>query len=258
MRANEPDALRSVPARSSRAITGSAFADQVSRLAPAERERAIERELLDGNIPSFLRTLAPVRLAAPVSRDRKAEATIFVTRDYLAIGADGDYLRIPMNLHTARLVARRFQCILPTRKMVDAIYAQSACRFAPEPLAPGPQMTSTEYYRRHNAMIERQFQVRKFSAGALVSGHKKDVVLTNLLHTRPDRIAIYGWHRAVSAPIQPLSTVHTADYADYSHGIRLVAGVALVDGKPTPLQDLLGDARLAGILSDEGALRVRA
>jgi len=232
-------------------MTGSRFADFVSRLDRNERERTIQHQLLEGNLPAFLRKLAPVRLT-----HQHVEATIFVTRDYLAIGADDDYLRIPMNLYTARAVASRFNCVLPTRKIVDAIYAQSTCRFTPEPLTPGPQMTSTEYYRRHNAMIERQSQTRRFSTEALVSGHKKDVVLTNLLSTRPDRIAIYGWHRAVSAPIQPLSTVHSADYADYSHGIRLVASVALVEGKPRPLHDVFRDSSLAGLLSDEGALRV--
>ena len=85
-------------------------------------------------------------------------------------------------------------------------------------------MTSTEYYRTHNTMIEKQSQTRLASRlGALVSGHKKDVVLTNRLITHPGQIAIYGWHRAKATPIQPLSTVHGAGYADYSHGIRLVS-----------------------------------
>ena len=47
----------------------------------------------------------------------------------------------------------------------------------------------------------------------------------------PGKIAIYGWHRLNGAPIQPLSTVHGACYADYSHGIRLVSETVLVDGK---------------------------
>ena len=92
-------------------------------------------------------------------------ATIFVMPDYLAIGSDSDFLRIPMNLHTARAVADRFGFVLPTRKMVDAIYDQSTYHFTPQPLPAGPQMTSTEYYRTHNAMIEQQSQSRGFPLG---------------------------------------------------------------------------------------------
>ena len=176
--------------------------------------------------------------------------------EYLAIGSDDDFLRIPMNLHTAVAVANRFGFVLPTRKMVDAIYDQSACHFTPQPLPAGPQMTSTEYYRMHNAMIEKQSQARGFPLGALVSGHKKDVVLTNRLITHPGQIAIYGWHRAKGAPIQPLSTVHGAGYADYSHGIRLVAKMAMIDGKLRSVSDILQDSKLARVLSDEGPIRL--
>jgi hypothetical protein len=141
---------------------------------------------------------------------------------------------------------------------VDAIYDQSTCRFSPQPLAPGPQMTSTDYYRTHNAMIDAQSRERKFPSGALVAGHKKDVVLTNRLIQNPGRIAIYGWHRAPGMPIQPLSTVHGATYADYSHGIRLVARTALMEGGFRSVEEILQDAALARALSDEGSIRVKS
>jgi len=117
-------------------------------------------------------------------------------------------------------------------------------------------MTSTEYYRMHNTMIDKQSQSLGFPLGALVSGHKKDVVLTNRLVTHPGQIAIYGWHRAKGAPIQPLSTVHGAGYADYSHGIRLVAKMAMIDGNLRPVSEILHDSKLARVLSDEGPIRL--
>src|SRR5208337_1124419 len=120
-------------------------------------------------------------------------ATIFVTPDYLAIGSDTDFLRIPMNLPTAAAIADRFGFILPTRKMV-----------------------------------EEQAHALGVRLGELVSGDKKDVVMTNRLATKAGRIAIYGWHRGPGQPIQPLSTVHGANYADYSHGIRLISEMALI------------------------------
>ena len=79
-------------------------------------------------------------------------------------------------------------------------------------------------------------------------------MLTNLLASNPGRIAIYGWHRLNGSPIQPLSTVHGACYADYSHGIRLVSETALVDGKATSVYDMLQDPVLARVLSDEGPI----
>ena len=91
-------------------------------------------------------------------------------------------------------------------------------KLAPSPLPPGPQMMSNDYYRRHHQAIEAQRTGRP----GLIAGHKKDVVVTNRLVSRPDRVAIYGWHRRDGRPIQPLSLVHEASYADYSHGIRFV------------------------------------
>jgi hypothetical protein len=52
-----------------------------------------------------------------------------------------------------------------------------------------------------------------------------------------------------------LSTVHGAGYADYSHGIRLVGQIAIVEGKQHSVYDILEDSSLANVLSDEGSLR---
>jgi hypothetical protein len=105
-------------------------------------------------------------------------------------------------------------------------------------------------------MIDEQAQARGIPQGTLVAGHKKDVVLTNRLTRMPGRIAIYGWHRGKNDPIQPLSTVHGAGYADYSHGIRLVAGLALIEGRLRSVYNILEDSVLARVLSDEGAIRL--
>jgi hypothetical protein len=236
-------------------LTGTHFAESISMLEGPQRERAILRELLGGNLPSFLRQLVPVELTERTAGGRPLSATIFVMPDYLAIGSDADFLRIPMNLETAIAIAARFSFVLPTRKMVDAIYKQSAFHFVPEPLTAGPQMRSTDYYRTHNEMIEKQARIRGVPVGQLLSGHKKDVVVTNLLARSERRIAIYGWHRPNGSPIQPLSTVHGACYADYSHGIRLVSAMAIENGAFQSVRDLLQDSRLADALSDEGAIR---
>lgn len=245
--------VRRIPVRDTQALVGSAFVESVRRMDPRQRERAVLEEILHGNVPNFLRQLVPVTLTY-TQHGRMLSATVFVMPDYLAIGADNDFLRIPMNLETATTIAARFGFVLPTRRVVDAINAQAEHHLQPQPLPPGPQMTSTEYYRRHNELIEAQAQTLGVTRGTLVAGHKKDVVFSNLLARTPGRIAIYGWHRPGGAPIQPLSTVHGACYEDYSHGIRLVSDVAWQEGTFRPIREILQDPAAVAVLSDEGVM----
>lgn len=244
-----------IPPRACSAMTGSEFADFIASMDGASREQAILDELKRGNMPDFLRRLKPVALRHILESGRVATVTIFVMPDYLAIGSDDDFLRIPMALPTAVEIANRFGFILPTRRMVDAIFQQSVFQLAPEPMPPGPQMRSTAYYWEHNQKINQQSVACRHLLGALVSGHKKDVVLSDRLNRYGRRVAIYGWHHLSGVPIQPLSTVHGAEYADYSHGIRLVSDTILLDGNPCSIYTVLGDVRLAGVLSDEGVIR---
>lgn len=253
-----PQLTSSIPVPLEDGLTGTEFTHVVSNVGRHEREEVILDQLLKGNLPCFLRKLVPVKLQHETPRGKVLRATIFVMPEYLAVGPDNDFLRIPMNLHTAVAVADHFGFLLPTKKMVDAIYDQSAFHFTPQPLPAGPEMTSTEYYRTHNAMIEQQFRSRGFRLGTLVSGHKKDVVVSNRLISHPGQIAIYGWHRATGDPIQPLSTVHGAGYADYSHGIRLISRMAMVDGKLRPVSELLLDPAFAKVLSDEGTISLES
>jgi hypothetical protein len=248
------DLIRNIPARTGQDLTGSQFMKYVSKMNPQEREQAIRDEILKGNLPEFLRKLVPVELHCELPSGRSLIATIFVAPDYLAIGSDDDFLRIPMNLRTAVAIAEHFGFVLPTKKMVDAIYLQSRYHLVPQPLPAGPEMRSTAYYWTHNQMIKDQAHALGVRLGELVSGDKKDVVMTNRLAGNVGRIAIYGWHRGPGQPIQPLSTVHGANYADYSHGIRLISEVALIDGKLRSVYDILRDSSAAKVLSDEGPI----
>jgi hypothetical protein len=235
-------------------MTGTAFTQYAANMDEAQREQAILTEVGAGNLPDFLRNLKPIRLQHTFKDGARVTAIICVTPDYLAIGSNTDFLRIPMNFYTAVAVARRLGFVLPTRKMVDAVAEQAAYRLRPQPMPPGPHMRSMYYYRRHNSQVAAQQFALKCPLGALVAGHKKDVVLTNRLLSKPGRIAIYGWHQPTGEPIQPLSTVHGARYADYSHGIRLVSNVVFIDGMPWSMYEVLQHPRLGKILSQEGGL----
>lgn len=238
-----------------RFLTGSELARQVSHLNDDERESAILGQALAGHFPSFLRHLTPVRLATHARGGTPSTVTLCVAPDYLALGSDADYFFVPMRLKTAIAVASHYGAVLPTRRIVDAIYSQALVRLQPQPLPAGDTMRTTAYYWRHSELVRQQRLAFDQPLSVLTVGDKKDLVLTNRSWAYPERVAIYGWHLPDGKPIQPLSTVHGARYADYSHGVRLVSAVAYVDGQPASLIQLLQEPRFAELLSDEGVIR---
>ena len=194
------DMVLPLPDRPVNAVGGRAFIASTESMTKEEREQAIYHQVWIGNVPSFLLILTKV-------------SNRWVTVDYLAVGSDDDYVRVPMTADVAEHLAQQMGMQLPTPELVDAIYDAADVKLRPQPLSPTDQMTSSEYYLRHNDMIEKQLAGRT----GLVAGHKKDLVAT-------DRgVAIYGWHVAPGKPIQPVSRVHGDHYADYSHGVRLVS-----------------------------------
>lgn len=245
---------RALPARPAGAQPASELMRRFENLSGAERELAIADQVLSGNFPRFLRRLAPVRLQADLGQGQTTQLIFCALPDYLAIGSDEDFVLMPMRLQTALFIARQFGMLLPTPKMVDAIYRQAAVRLQPQPLPAGPQMRSTAYFLRHNGMVAAQRDNLGAALGELTAGDKKDLVLSARLWQAPQQIAIYGWHWDIDRPIQTLSTVHGARYVDYSHGARLVAPIAFVQGKARPLVDLLADGRMAPLLSNEGPM----
>jgi hypothetical protein len=244
-----------IPARSPAAPGGSEFVSRLATLNDDQRESAILGQLLAGNIPAFLRQLAPVSLGERGSDGPPARVVVCVLPDYLAIGSDTDFFLAPMRLRTALTVADRFRFWLPTRRIVDAVYAQAAVHLQPQPLPASDTMRSTAYYWHHNELVLSQRLDVPLPLGTLTAGDKKDLVLTNRLWDHLSSVAIYGWHQGNGRPIQPLSTFHGARYADYSHGVRLVSATVYVDGVPRPMPSLLQDSRVAEILSDEGRMR---
>jgi hypothetical protein len=220
-----------------------------------QREQAILDQFLKGNTPDFMRRLKQVFLSHRFEDGKSVTATLFAMPDYLAIGSDRDFLRIPINFYTAMEIAKRCGFFLPTRKIVDAIFSQAPFRLWPEPMLPGPRMRSTAYYWEHNQRIRKQRLALGFPLGGLMAGHKKDVVMTSRLVPEKGKIAIYGWHRPSGVPIQPLSTIHNAHYADYSHGVRLISNRIFLNGESKFVYEILEDPAMAKVLSDEGAIR---
>jgi hypothetical protein len=239
------------PVRATDAVSGTTFAEQIADLPDHERYAATRDALLSGNVPSFLRSLVPVTLVGGPSA-AATTITVFVTRDYLSVGGDDDFVPMPLDFVGAAEVANALGFGLPTRRIVDAIYNAADVQGTPAPLPAGPEMRSIPYILESRARIVAEIGASHI--GALWAGTKKDLVITPQLQAQPDREAIYGWHQQNGRPIQPLSLVHGVHYADYSHGIRLVADTVLVNGEPRSYFDVLADPALAACLSDEGPI----
>ncbi|MBP9707433.1 MAG: hypothetical protein KBD78_07280 [Oligoflexales bacterium] len=235
-------------------ISGSQFIRSTSYLSHPQREGRIQAELSAGNFPNFLRKLIPINVTERDKSGKLYRLTFWVSSDYFSIGDDKDYVRMPMNPHTAQALADQYGAILPTRKMVDLIYKNAAIKLNPKPKPPGPKMETNAYYLEHHMTIESQLR-GKVKFGLAIAGHKKDVVISNRLLSQPGRVAIYGWHQTNTKAIQPLSLVHGDRYADYSHGVRLVRNLVMLNGKVKNISDVLKNPQTAFLLSDEGVMQ---
>lgn len=238
-----------LPSRAKDAVTGAEFAVRVSQLDRDGREASVIAEMRKGNVPAWWRKFVEVKLG---------EATIAVAPDYLCIGSDEDYWLAPLTPGAAQVIADELGCVLPTRKMVDAIWRAAPLKLVPAPIAPSADMVKAPIFTQHNATVRGERMkaevLREFPWGTLVAGHKKDVVVSARLATSPGKVAIYGWHKSDGAPIQPLYLGHAATWADYSHGVRLVRREMTVAGKATTVAAVLADAAQSGLLSDEGVV----
>jgi hypothetical protein len=239
-----------LPARQVSGLDGAEFFHRGQEDEQARLEQTAVREILSGNMPSYLRNFVDIRASATFEDGGVHEIVYRVMPDYLAVGSDQDFFRLPLTPLTAQHLADMMGCVLPTKKMVDAIYSQATVRLEPHPLTESREALAT--FWEHHQIIERQRQGHEI--GTLLGGIKKDVVVTNRLTERPNRVAIYGWHQMNGKPIQPLTTVHVDWYVDYSHGVRLVDQWATVDGQPMRIKDVLRDPKLSQLLSDEGPI----
>ena len=243
-----------IPPRPKDAISGSQFMNKIMNMPFDEREAEIYNQISMGNIPEFLRTLTKI---SGIFKDADGidHVCIYeVMPDYLSIGSDEDFCRIPMGPLTAQKIADLFGAILPTRKLVDDIYEHCVIKLEPVPYKPiGDENTFVSKFILHNKAIQNQFIEADGTLGQLTGGIKKDVVLSNLVadSTRQNNVTIYGWHKLDGSPIQPLTNIHKNYYVDYSHGIRLLNEEMLLDGATTKIKYILSDPILYKILSDE-------
>lgn len=232
--------------RKNSAITGSDFYKRSSSYNWKSRDSLAVAEILNGNVPSFMRKFVPIQTSIE-DQGKMIKATYYVSPDYLSIGGNDDWARIPLTPMAAQAIADTLHCFLPTRKIVNDIYKHARVKL--EPVAMFAYRDSTPTMYQHHLMIEG---LRKQRSG-LIAGIKKDVVISGKISrdTRPNRVAIYGWHKPDTKAIQPLYTGHVNWYVDYSHGIRLVCRRIKVNGKWMDYTDVLKDPALRKLICDE-------
>ena len=242
------------PHRPSGVHTGISLITPLAGLSHPARDAALVKAALDGHVPDFLFHLLPVRMHAKDAAGHPHDIVFCTTPDYLSVGTARDFIRLSLGLPGAARLMSGLGMMLPTPRMVDAISASARIHLSPQPLPPGRRMTSVDYLLKHEKRVDAQLRDRGYRAGELIDGQKKDLVMSRRLVSHPGKVAIYGWHRRNGHPIQPLSTVHGAHYADYSHGIRGIAPTLLVDGVARALPNILADPDLCAMLGSGGPI----
>ena len=146
-----------IPPRSVNAVSGSDFMRSVENLPRGDREVAILREISGGNIPDFLRKLVRVNSWFDDAEGNQHSVVYEVMPDYLAIGSNEDFCRIPMQPHTAQKLADLFGASLPSRKLVDDVYKHAVVKVAPVSYYPvGNANELVTKFVEHNRAIEQQ------------------------------------------------------------------------------------------------------
>jgi len=228
-------------------ITGSAFFAWANTQPRAVWDSMAVQQIVAGNYPSHVFRWVTIHTQFQVDSVTTIRASYQVSSDYLSIGTDADWSRVPLTAMAAQQIADSFQCFLPTRKIVDDIYQAARVKLAPMPMFAFRDSPVTMY--QHHLIIEGLRNGKK----GLIAGIKKDVVIASLLtrSAKPNRIAIYGWHQLNGKPIQPLYAGHINWYVDYSHGVRLVKRTIQINGRPYDYVQVMQDPVLRKLICDE-------
>lgn len=245
---------RELPERDGFAMGGQDFMASIEGLRGSEREAAIFEEIIEGNIPKFLRENVKIPLEMTY-RGQRITGHLLASPSFLAIGSDDDFVTIPMSLDTARQLALTLGFTLPTRKIVQEI-AKLGHPVAPHLMTANQHMVSSKRYEQHHRLT---FQSRaKLPLSELVYGFKKNLVLTPKLQSEPGKLALFGWRLPRGSWIQPLRLPHESHYVDYSHGVRMIAPFMWIEGEKVSLYEVAQHPVYHRLISDEGAFDLAA
>ena len=232
------------------ALTGHEFIQKVQDMGFWEMEEQTVAQILASNVPSALKKFRKITY-----KTGGYKVEIWVLPDYLAVGNDEDYVRMPMGPLAAQRVADSLYCSLPTTFLSDRIDEVSEGRIDIFPFRPVEDRNMKPLcFEDSNNAINALMRAKGLKFGQFVSGLKKDVVLTTRLENEPEfyrHVAIYGWFHPDGHPQQPLFIRHGNFYSDYSHGIRLIYRTIKINGKEYDLRQVLEDSVLFRLVSKE-------
>ena len=241
-------------------LTGWNFMLKADKMEFWQLEDYIAKTILEGNVPAPMKHFRKIVFRTPVIDSvevlkKRHTIEMWVLPDYLSIGTDESFVRMPMGPLAAQRIADSLNCILPTTYLVDRIAEVSEGHLDIFPFRPLENRNSQPivFQDSHNA-IQALYKAKGYKFGQFISGLKKDVVLTCKILTQPgwERYeAIYGWHHPSGKVQQPLFIRHGNFYVDYSHGIRLIYRKIKVDGKEMDAREILESPQLYRLLSDE-------
>ncbi|MDE5572233.1 MAG: hypothetical protein K2I94_00510 [Muribaculaceae bacterium] len=239
------------PNRKADAPTGSQFIAATTGMSAFERDSIVYKEICNGNMPQWLKSPIEIKDTLYDAKNQVHDIVFYVLPDFIAIGSDDDFFRVPLLPTTAQKIADYFGASLPTRKISNLIHRFSEIKLTPHPMTPDETMTTLPVFVRHDSIIESQRKEFDKPLGSLIAGHKKDIVISSLLASNHGQLFIYGWHYPDGKAIQQLFYRHWDKYVDYSHGARLVLDDVIIDGNKHSLKQVLSDPNLYTIFSDE-------
>lgn len=223
-------------------------------------EDLIVETVTAGQVPDALRHFRKITFTTSVVDSveilrKKHKVEMWVLPDYVAIGTNDDFVRMPMGPLAAQRIADALDCTLPTTFLVDRIAEASEGHVDIFPFRPlGNRNSQPIVFQDSNNAINAQFKAYGYHFGQLISGLKKDIVLTYKIMTLTEyerNVAIYGWHHPDGRAQQPLFVRHGNFYVDYSHGVRLIYNKVKIDGVEYNIREILQSPELYRLLSDE-------
>lgn len=258
--------VKPLPERKKDSITGSQFMVELEKIYGPKYEEAVIREVLAGNVPDFIRpeNWKEIKIKEKIG-GLFVTMTIRVAPDYLAIGSNDDYVRVPLSPIGLQTLLSQMDAALPTKKIVDIIDkeahdgllklvdAKAVSKRSGIPLDKGTTyMIKPDFTWSASILADELISGKKLPKMSLVSGHKKDVIVhpvpieakRNLIQYRPNHP-------------QGLDFLnHFKDHTDYSLGARLVDSVVRVQitgerevDKNMKYSDIIMDPQLFRLLS---------
>lgn len=241
-------------------LAGSDFMRCADTTAFWTLEDIIVETVTAGQVPDALRHFRKITFTTPVVDSveilrKKHKVEMWVLPDYVAIGTNDDFVRMPMGPLAAQRIADALDCTLPTPFLVDRIAEASEGHVDIFPFRPlGNRNSQPIVFQDSNNAINAQFKAYGYEFGQFISGLKKDIVMTYKIMTLTEyerNVAIYGWHHPDGRAQQPLFVRHGNFYVDYSHGVRLIYNKVKIDGVEYNIREILQSPELYRLLSDE-------